>query len=242
MGRGLSRRRLVGAGLLGALPVAATAATFRGEMPWSGGATAPEGASGGSKYVFFTGAEAAFIEAATARMIPKDELGPGALEAGVPVFLDRQLAGSFGAGTRWYMQGPWPKGTPTQGYQGRMPPADFYRAAIAAIDMAVGHSASGKTFNTLEAADQDAFLGKLEKGQVDLGNVDGKAFFAMFVQNVIEGFWSDPIYGGNKDMVGWTLIGFPGAHYDYAPYVLKHGERYPLPPVGLKGRPAWTKD
>jgi gluconate 2-dehydrogenase gamma chain len=36
------------------------------------------------------------------------------------------------------------------------------------------------------------------------------------------------------------LIGFPGARYDHSPYVKKHGERYPLPPVGITGRPDWN--
>jgi hypothetical protein len=55
----------------------------------------------------------------------------------------------------------------------------------------------------------------------------------MFLQNVMEGFWSDPIYGGNKNMIGWKLIGFPGARYDHRDFVSRHGEPYPLPPVGL---------
>jgi gluconate 2-dehydrogenase gamma chain len=62
----------------------------------------------------------------------------------------------------------------------------------------------------------------------------------MLMQNTLEGFWADPIYGGNKDMVGWKLIGFPGARYDHSPYVTKHNERYPLPPVGISGRPEWS--
>ena len=48
-------------------------------------------------------------------------------------------------------------------------------------------------------------------------------------------------YGGNRDMAGWRLIGFPGARYDYRDFVTRHGEPYPLPPVSLKGRPEWTK-
>jgi hypothetical protein len=75
------------------------------------------------------------------------------------------------------------------------------------------------------------------------GTADGvkaKAFFELLLQNTPEGFFSDPIYGGNRDMVGWKLIGFPGARYDYRPYVDKHGAQLDLPPVGLKGRPGWT--
>ena len=80
----------------------------------------------------------------------------------------------------------------------------------------------------------------LEKGEVRLESVNAKTFFDMLLQNTIEGFWSDPIYGGNRDMVGWKLIGFPGARYDYRDYVSKHGEVFPLPPVGIRGRPDWN--
>jgi len=242
----ISRRRMLAAGaLLGSLPVSsASAEVLHGEAPWTGGAAAPAAAvkdAGGEAYVFFTPAEAAFIEGAAGRLIPKDDLGPGAVEAGVPRFIDLQLAGEFGQGTRWYMQGPWAKGEPTQGYQSRLTPAGMYRAGVKAIDQATAQAYGGKAFAQLAVADQDAFLGRMEKGQVDLGGVDAKTFFAMLLQNVIEGFWSDPIYGGNRDMVGWKLIGFPGARYDNTPFVGQHGQAYPLPPVGLKGRPAWTR-
>ena len=240
---GVSRRKmLLGGAVAGAvLPVGyAAAEVIRGETPWTGGAAGPEGASAGRKYIFFTGAEAAFIEAAVARLIPTDDLGPGAIEAGVPEFLDRQLDGEFGLGTRWYMQGPWAKGEPTQGYQSRLTPAGLYRAAIKAIDDATGRQFS-KSFAELGTSDQDGFLSRLEKGQVDLGGGDSKTFFGVLLQNTLEGFWSDPIYGGNRDMVGWKLIGFPGARYDHTPYVKRYGERYPLPPVGLKGRTSWYR-
>ena len=62
----------------------------------------------------------------------------------------------------------------------------------------------------------------------------------MLLQNTIEGFFSDPIYGGNRDMIGWKLIGFPGAHYDYRSYVKNHNERLSLAPVGIMGRPGWN--
>jgi gluconate 2-dehydrogenase gamma chain len=239
----LSRRRLLTAGALGAVPMAASAAVIRGHMPWrQGAADAPEVVAAGPNYIFFNPAEAAFIEAASQRLIPADELGGGAVEAGVPIFIDRQLAGDFGRAANWFMQGPWGKGLPTQGYQSRHTPAGLYRAAIKEIDQAVGAEGKAASFAKLAGADQDAFLTKLEHGEVQLGSgVDAKTFFEMLLQNTLEGFWSDPIYGGNRDLMGWQLIGFPGARYDHSPYVAKYGEPYPLPPVGLKGRPAWTR-
>ena len=121
-------------------------------------------------------------------------------------------------------------------------PAALYRAAIRAIDERVANQGGAESFAKLAGADQDAFLKTLEAGKAELGGgVEAKTFFELLLQNTMEGFWSDPIYGGNRDMAGWKLVGFPGARYDHRPYVTRHGERYPLPPVGLKGRPDWTR-
>ena len=242
--RGLSRRRLLGAGAaLGAAPIAVAQAATLGHgdgVPFTPNqADSPQAADASSGYVYFTPAEAAFVEAASARMIPADALGPGAVEAGVPVFIDRQLAGDFGHASRMYMQGPWPAGLKTQGYQSRFTPAQMYRAAIPAID-AEARRTGGSGFAQLAPEAQDALLKRLETGAVDLGQVSSTAFFALLLQNVMEGFFSDPIYGGNRGMVGWKLIGFPGARYDQTEFVSKFGEPYPLPPVGIRGRPAWT--
>ncbi len=216
--------------------------TIRGAVPWQeGSADAPPGASG-TGFVFFTATEAAFIEAAVGRLIPDDPIGPGALEANVPFFLDRQLAGKFGQGDHYFLGGPWPKGTPEQGYQSRFTPAQLYRAAIAAIDKYTASNLNGASFGKLTAADQDNVLKGLESGEIKLDDgVDSKSFFAMLLQNTKEGYFSDPIYGGNKDMGAWKMIGFPGAHYDYKEWVSRHGERVPYPAVGFKGRPGWTE-
>jgi len=216
--------------------------TFRGSVPWQEGtADAPPEASG-TGYAYFTPAEAAFIEAAVGRLIPNDPVGPGGVEANVPFFLDRQLAGPFGRGDHYYLGGPWPRGTPEQGYQSRHNPAQLYRAAIAAIDRYVDANLGAPTFATLAAAAQDNALKGLESGEIALdGGVDGKSFFAMLLQNTKEGYFSDPIYGGNKEMGAWKMIGFPGAHYDYKEWVSRHGEPVPYPTVGFKGRPGWRK-
>ncbi|HEY4079772.1 MAG TPA: gluconate 2-dehydrogenase subunit 3 family protein [Burkholderiaceae bacterium] len=241
-----SRRKWLGTGVALPLATVATAGSLTGEMPWQQGQAAiPPGfnadsnaSSSPNSYVYLTPAEVAFLEAAVGRLIPKDDLGAGAIEAGVPYFIDRQLAGDFGAGSRWYMQGPWSKGESTQGFQARMPPAAYYRAAIREIDEAVQHEA-GNIFAKLTPAAMDQWLHRLEDGKLTLPTTDAKTFFNMLWQNTLEGFWSDPIYGGNRDMAGWKLIGFPGARYDNTAYVSKHGEAYPLPPVGLKGRVEW---
>jgi gluconate 2-dehydrogenase gamma chain len=248
----LARRRLlIGSAVVGIGTVAAAvrdgelggpSQTFRGAVPWQEGtADAPPGASG-SGFVFFTAAEVAFINAAVGRLIPSDAVGPGGVEAGVPFFLDRQLAGKFGRGDHYYLGGPWPKGSPEQGYQSRFSPAQLYRAAIAAIDKYVGANFNGAALGNLGENDQDKVLKGLESGDIKLDDgVDSKTFFAMLLQNTKEGYFSDPIYGGNKDLGAWKMIGFPGAHYDYKEWVPRHGERVPYPSVGFKGRPGWTE-
>ena len=171
-------------------------------------------------------------------------MGPGGVEANVPFFLDRQLTGPFGRGDHYFLGGPWPKGVPEQGYQSRFSPAQLYRAAIAAIDQYVNANLGAMSFAELNAADQDKALKGLESGEIKLeGSVDSKSFFAMLLQNTKEGYFSDPIYGGNKDMGAWKMIGFPGAHYNYLDWVSRHGERVPFPPDGIQRArwPGWRE-
>jgi len=240
--RDVNRRQLISASVLIGSSLAldgAQAGSISGKVPWQPDeANKPTIVQPGPNQ-FFTSDEAEFIDAAISRLIPNDELGPGAKEADVALFLDRQLAGPFGKASSWYMHGPWSKGERTQGYQSRMKPAELYRAAIKAIDAHCTGKFGGKKFSALTPDQQDQVLSGLEKGDITLKGADAKTFFKMFLQNTIEGFFSDPIYGGNRDMVGWKLIGFPGAHYDYRPYVEKHGQKLNMPPVGIKGRPGW---
>ncbi|HEY3948568.1 gluconate 2-dehydrogenase subunit 3 family protein [Phenylobacterium sp.] len=239
----ISRRTALGAGVLAfAAPLTGAAAQFNGGgLFWAANtSTYPTAVDLKASYQFLTGDEAAFVEAAALRMIPADPTGPSALEAGVPLFLDRQLAGDYGKGTRLYMQGPFAKGTATQGYQAKWPPAGFHRAAIKAIGDHLAQG-GGATFHKRDEADQDAFLKDLSDGKVDLGgDVDGKAYFKLLLQNVMEGYFADPIYGGNRNLSAWKMIGFSGARYDQRAYVLSYGKPYPLPPVGIGGRPAWS--
>ena len=221
------------------VPGRAFAETIRRRLPWAADRSdRPTERDERPGFIFFSPAEAAFVEAAAARLIPSDATGPGAVEAEVPRFIDRQLAGPYGEGDRFYLQPPFPKGTPTQGWQ-MGPPATVYRAGIAAVDRWTA-ATYGKPFAALDTATQDEALKALEDGRADLsGVVDAKAFFTLLLQNVIEGYFADPIYGGNRDMGAWRMIGFPGARYDLTPWVSRYGEAYPLPPVALTGRSEW---
>lgn len=247
MSESITRRRFMlsgalatsGVSLLG-LPETTQAGIYRGAMPVGSTLAANPAAVSGSNYLFLSADEVAFIDAAVARLIPADALGPGALEAGCTLFIDRQLAGSYGRAANWYMQGPWPEGDAQQGLQTRMSPAETYRAGIGALNDYCRGRFNGQTFNALAPDEQDRLLAALEKGDPELPGVKAKAFFAVLLQNTIEGFFADPLYGGNRDMVGWKLIGFPGARYDHRDVVDKHGAPYTLPPVGILGRKAWS--
>ena len=190
---------------------------------------------------YFTADETAFIEAAVARIIPTDELGPGAKEAGVGTFIDRQLAGPYGRAETWYMQGPWRKGTDEQGYQLKLTPAQLYRAAIRDIDAHVRGTEAGKSFAQLDEKAQDDLLHALEKGDVKLPNAPAKEFFKLLVQNTTEGFLADPMYGGNRDFAGWKLIGFPGPRYNYVAEIEQYGKRYDMPFVSIAGNDTGIK-
>ena len=260
--RELSRRRfMLGTAVVGAAGAAAAATPpqhaptthdgelgapardFRGEVPWEeGSADAPPVVDGGSDFKFFTPDERLFIDAAVDRLIPASPEGPSATEAHVPFFLDRQLNGPFGRGDHYFLGGPWKKGAPEQGYQMRFSPAQLYRAAIKAVNDYTAGAYGGAVFAKLAQADQDKVLKGLEGGTIQLdGGVDAKGFFAMVLQNTKEGYFSDPIYGGNKDMAAWKMIGFPGAHYDYSEWVTRHGQPVTVPQVSLKGRPGWRR-
>jgi gluconate 2-dehydrogenase gamma chain len=224
-------------GMLGA-PVE----TITGKLPWHDGDADAPSPAGEGPLQFFSSAESAFVTAAADRLIPPDGTGPSASEAGVPFFLDRELAGRYGQGDHFFLGGPWSDGAKTQGYQSRLTPAQFYRQAITEIEAHVAATNPGKTFKDLAAGDQDALLKQMESGDLKLnGNVKSDAFFTMFLQNVKEGYFSDPIYGGNKNGAAWKMIGFPGAHYDYSPWVSRHNEPVPVETVGLRGRPGWAR-
>jgi gluconate 2-dehydrogenase gamma chain len=238
----LSRRSLLAstAALLIAGTAGARARTLFGGLPWEPGAANPPPQVRPGPWMFFTSDEAALIEAAVDRLIPPDDRGPGGKDAGCAVFIDRQLAGPYGHAAGLYMRPPFMPGVATQGYQSADAPAARYRAGLKALMDYVKATYAGKAFRELAPAEQDKVLAGLETGSVALGDVKAAEFFTLMLANTMEGFFADPIYGGNRDMAGWKLIGFPGARYDYRDWVERHNEPYPLPPVSIMGRSDWT--
>jgi gluconate 2-dehydrogenase gamma chain len=194
-------------------------------------AQAPETAG----YTYLKANEVAFVEALVDHMIPKDELTGSGTEIGIATFIDRALAGSWGKGDRLYMQGPWQRGTPNQGYQLPLTPAELYRAGITGSD-AYCRKTVGKTFARCTAEQKETFLKDLSAGKITLGgDLPGRAFFNVLYENVMEGLFADPIYGGNKDKVGWKMIGFPGVLANNAENARRYsdGKKLTAEPVSI---------
>ena len=166
-------------------------------------------------YFFFDPDDAAFMEAAVERLIPADEHGPGALQAGVPIFIDRQLAGAWGAGERLHRSGPWQPGSPVSGYQLPHSPAELFRNALRGIETDLGRrpqaplailaslsmTSARRGFARLPTNEQDAYLKTLQAGGKDLAGIPSQVFFESLLGLTIEGFFSDPMYGGDEEMV-----------------------------------------
>jgi len=242
--RSLRRRELLASTAAALLSAAAShsasARLIQSQLPWSPDAGEPPTPARPGAWIFFTPEEGAAVEAIVDRLIPSDDLGPGGKDSGCAVFIDSQLAGPYGRMAGLYMQPPFAEGTKEQGLQSQASFADQYRTGLAALADHVHQVYLGKVFGQLPADEQDKLLAGLEKGDVSLKGADGKKFFGQVLKNTNEGFFGDPVYGGNKDMAGWKLVGFPGVRYDYRDYIERYGEKYPLPPVGLTGRPDWT--
>lgn len=188
---------------------------------------------------FFTSEEAEFVTSAVARLIPPDEQWGGAEEAGVLYYIDGQLAGAYGAGARMYLDGPWdPDAPPQQGYQLKYSPAELYRVAIREIRDHVREVHGGREFTELADAEQDELLTDLERGRVELPSLPAPVFFETLLANTVEGFFSDPAYRGNRNMLAWRMIGFPGAYAQYLSLVDQHGYELRREPLGIAGTQA----
>jgi gluconate 2-dehydrogenase gamma chain len=227
-----SRRIFLKAGGAAAvIPAVAGAASTAQAQPAQGKAPQQQGAQAQqAPYMFFSAPEAALMEAMVDRLIPPDELGPGANEAGVVAYIDRQLAGAWGAGERLYRNGPWQQGTPSQGYQLPFTPAEMSRNALRALGQ---QGQKGTPFEKMQGNEQDAVLTRLQNGTDDLEGVPAKTFFESLLAMTVEGYFSDPAYGGNRGGRSWAMIGFPGAYGNYYDLVDRHGIAFDLPPRSL---------
>jgi gluconate 2-dehydrogenase gamma chain len=194
----------------------------------------PAVASQAAGYEFLNLDEAAFIEALVDHMIPADEISSKGTDLGVNIYIDRALAGGWGKGDRLYMQGPWKLGAPSQGYQLPLTPAQLYRAGIEATN-AHCRKAYGQSFDRIEAAQREEVLVGLSTGKITFDNgLPVRTFWTTLYQIVVEGIYSDPIYGGNRNKAGWAIIGFPGiiaVHRDHVESF--RGKPFPNKPLGI---------
>lgn len=190
---------------------------------------------------FFSPDEARMVEALTARILPGTADDPGAREAGVVVYIDYLLAMEEGFGERTFREPPYAQTyegdqPPAQaenaefptlwipadqikryGYQSRLTPREVYRLALPAIDSYCQKTYGGR-FVDLSEPDQDKLVDDLYNNRVTgFDQFSPQAFFHVLRRQTDEGMFSDPAYGGNRDLLGWTLIGYPGAQRAYTP-------------------------
>ncbi|HLH95709.1 MAG TPA: gluconate 2-dehydrogenase subunit 3 family protein [Xanthobacteraceae bacterium] len=180
-----------------------------------------------------TPTEHAFVVAAADTLIPADELSPSGSDCGVAAFIDRQLAGAYGNGARLYREGPFPKGKPELGYQLPLNPREFFRAGIAAANTWT-RKTYGKDFDRLAEAQRVAALQAMETGKAEFSGLSSKEFFEALLLISMEGFFADPIYGGNRDKAAWKMIGYPGLPATYREEFLSYrGKKYDKPPRSI---------
>jgi len=196
-------------------------------------AAAPAAASEPEGYLILTAPEAAFFSAAVDAFIPADELTPSGTDCGIVTFIDRQLASAWGGGAKMYRNGPFRKAKPEYGYQLPLTPRQFFAAGIVATN-AWTRKLHGKDFDRLAAKERDDALKALEQGKAELGDFDGKPFFEALLHITMEGFFADPIYGGNRNKVSWKMVGFPGLPAVYSNLIEEYRhKRYIVEPQSI---------
>ncbi|MHC0551313.1 gluconate 2-dehydrogenase subunit 3 family protein [Salinicoccus sp. CNSTN-B1] len=150
------------------------------------------------------------LAAATERIYPEDDNGPGAIALGVPYFIDRQMSGFYGQNSQDYTMGPFkPMASDTHGLQAKLIRGDIFLFGLRRLDE-VSNEKHDKAFPDLDGEAQDEILKSFEAGDVDIKGVTSEFFFNLLRNMTIEGVYSDPAYGGNKDMQGWKMIEYPG--------------------------------
>lgn len=180
--------------------------------------------------------QARTVQAMTARIMPSDEFGPGAVEAGVVYYIDRQLESQWGYAAKHYMEGPFYDGVPNQGWQSRHTPRETYSLALEFINQYTNNEYDGN-FIDLSPQQQDEVLTAVEEGNVDtFEEIDPEMFFSMLRTNTLEGMYCDPMYNGNRNMVGWKMKRFPGSPGALGSYkeLIDRGEFIRIPPRSVE--------
>lgn len=232
----VSRRKfLKNSGLvLGGLVVGGVAGSLlrQPQAPQQPGATPAPAADYNQALMYFSPEQFKVVEAACERIFPEDENGPGAKALGAAYFIDHQLAGDWGFNAREYMQGPFYPGEVTQGYQGRLKRREIFDIGIQEMNN-YSNSQQNKRFYELTPEQQDEVLKAFESDEVKLTTISASAFFKMLRSSTLEGVYSDPLYGGNKNMDGWKMKNFPGNQMAYT-QVIEQEQFVKMAPLSLR--------
>jgi gluconate 2-dehydrogenase gamma chain len=173
------------------------------------------------------------VTAVAERIIPKDGNGPGAADAGVVYFIDRQLSSEYGMAGKRYTAGPFIAGVPTQGDQLGSTMRERYRLGVDGMQ-AYAQKVYQNDFKALAPDQQDRILKDMEAGTAtEFTGITGQQFFSLLLAHVKAGFFADPLYGGNRDMAGWKLIGFPGGQMVYQDWIGRYGATFDGPYMSL---------
>ncbi len=224
--------------LKGAGAAGAAAATVLGARPepaqaQTAVAEAATETAASEAYLTLTAIEAAFFSAAYDTFVPADKLSPAGTDCGLVTFMDRQLAGAWGGGARLYRSGPFVQGKPEHGYQLPLTPREYFAAGVKAAN-AWTRKTYGKDFDRLSPGERDTALKAMEAGKAEFADVNAKPFFEALYQSAMEGFFADPIYGGNRNKVSWRMVGYPGLPATYANKALEYrGKKVVIEPQSI---------
>jgi gluconate 2-dehydrogenase gamma chain len=224
---------LKGAGAAGA--AAATALAGGLTVPQQPAAAAPAAAAppAAEPLLTLTATEADFFSAVYDTIIPADALSPSGTDCGLVTYIDRQLAGAWGNGARMYRNGPFFQGKPEYGYQLPLTPREYFAAGIQAAN-AWSVKTYGKSYDRLSPADRTSALTAMEQGKAEFDGFDSKQFFEALLQSAMEGFFADPMYGGNRGKVSWKMLGYPGLPATWASKALEYrGKKVRIEPQSI---------
>ena len=206
-------RAAVGAGAAASAGLVPEAIAQNHDMQMEGGPSVPgmQHPTGGEHGAFFNHADAATIAAFTERIMPSAPDKPGAREADVLNYIDLALAGAYSE-----LQ-------------------DFYRRGLASLD-SYCRSMYKESFVHLAPDKQDEVITALEADKATgFTFPTAREFFSILRTHTMEGMFADPLYGGNRDFVGWRLVGFPGAQAIFTPSDLQSKQAFVRAPiVGLQ--------
>lgn len=162
------------------------------------------------------------LEAACELIYPEDDNGPGAIELGAPLFIDKQLAMIWGINGNEYRDGPFEIPVVHSGLDkvihNRNTRQSIFLDGLRTMNKK-SHDDYDKPYYELDEKQQSEIMDQFVDSSIEMKTVESDGFFALLKQSVLEGVYSDPLYGGNKNMEGWKMRNFPGAQMSYGNYI-----------------------